>query len=142
MGEDTDNISRLRLIARQLDNAYEQLDTFFEISTDLLVIIDPRGFYTRLSRSWEDVTGFSRLELTSRPFLTFICDDSHDDTLDQMKKLEGGATDWDFTNRHTRKDGGWVLLHWRSKEVDDLIYAVARVIEIHKGTGNEKIRHY
>lgn len=131
------HLDRLKEISQQLDDSYLQLNTFFELSVDLLAIADKQGYYKRLSKSWEDCTGYTREELMAVPFVQFIYDpDLQSRTWDELRKVRNGHATVDFTNRYRRKDNGWIKLQWRSMEVNGLIYAVARVIETSDGTSS------
>lgn len=123
------HLDRLKEISQQLDDTYQQLNTFFELSVDLLAIADQEGYYRRLSRSWEEATGYTRDELMSVPFVNFIYDPTlQARTWQELRDVSNGHATVDFENRYCRKDGGWVALQWRSQEVGGLIYAVARVV--------------
>src|SRR5205807_8117155 len=45
---------------------------FFELSSDLLCVVGRDGFFREVNPAWEAALGWTRAELTSRPFLSFV----------------------------------------------------------------------
>lgn len=124
-----ETLARLIDANRRLARTNLQLETFFELSIDLLAIAED-GKFVKLSKSWEDVTGWTRDELMSRPFAYFVCSEDVHDTIEEDSRLvisEVGTED--FVNRYRTKSGEEVKLQWRSRGIDGRVYAVARVIQ-------------
>ena len=107
----------------------EELSRFFELSIDMLCISSFDGHFTRVNRAWEDVTGFTTEELTTRPFLDFVHPADHQRTLDEVARQQGrGYKVLSFENRYLCKDGSYKWLRWTSQPDNErqLMYAVAR----------------
>ncbi|MDH5377235.1 MAG: PAS domain S-box protein, partial [Gammaproteobacteria bacterium] len=124
--------------------AEKQRDRFFDLSVDMLCIANSEGYFTALNPSWSKVLGYSKEELTSRPFLEFVHLDDRVSTEQEAARLfvEDGAT-INFVNRYTAKDGGIHWLSWnatRPPELDE-IYAVAHDITDLKKAEEELLRH-
>lgn len=108
-------------------NAYRE---FFKQSVDLLCVAGADGYFKLLNPAWEDVLGYSREELCSRPFVEFV---HPDDRVDTEKESKGLSNDeprgWEiFENRYRHRDGSYRWLAWRARAQPGagLIYAIAR----------------
>lgn len=123
-----DTMAQLIDSNRQLQKVNQELGLFFELSIDLLAITDEHGVFTRLSKSWEDATGYTCEELMSKPFVYFVVEEDVAKTVKEDNSIQAGNTTIDFVNRYTRKDGGTVTLEWRSRSINGVSYAIARVI--------------
>jgi PAS domain S-box-containing protein len=122
-----ETIARLIDANRRLTKTNQLYDAFFDYSPDLLAIAED-GHFVKLSKAWEDMTGWSREELMSKPFVYFVIDDDVNLTVKEDNLIsEGKATD-DFTNTYRCKDGSTVKLQWRSRNLDGITFAVARVV--------------
>jgi two-component system cell cycle sensor histidine kinase/response regulator CckA len=125
--------------------ALEQADInfFFSMSLDLFCIAGFDGYFKFLNAEWEGVLGYTRAELTSRPYLEFIHPDDRNPTSVVRETLEDGRDILAFENRYVRKDGTPVWIFWRAKSHQDrgLIYAVGRDITERKKVEEEKLRH-
>src|SRR5579871_854311 len=84
---------------------------FFDLSIDMLCILDFGGHFRRLNPAWEATLGFTREELMSKPFVEFVHPDDRDRTLQQNREVRGGDRAWLFENRYMCKDGSfrWLL---------------------------------
>jgi PAS domain S-box-containing protein len=61
--------------------AQYDLDTFFEMSIDLLCIAGLDGFFKRLNPAWTETLGFSAEELKAKPWLSFVHPDDVEATV-------------------------------------------------------------
>jgi PAS domain S-box-containing protein len=115
---------------------------FFDLSIDMLCVLDFSGHFKRLNAAWETTLGFSRSELMSRPFIEFVHPDDRDRTLNQNRDVRGGGQARSFENRYLRKDGSFRWLLWNSTpdESHRVIYAVARDITARKAADCERDR--
>lgn len=116
----------------------EERDGFFELSLEMLGIASFDGFFKRLNPEWEQTLGWSRQELTAKPWLDFVHPDDRDATIRAGAGLEAGAKLIAFVNRYVHKDGGYRWLQWKCMPVPErrIIYAVAR--DITAGLDNER----
>jgi PAS domain S-box-containing protein len=107
--------------------AEADLDRFFSLSLDFLVIASVDGYFKRVSPAVTDVLGWTPEEFTSRPFMEFVhpedVAETHQEVQRQMKSAERVLH---FENRYRHKDGSWRVLSWRSMPEDGLMYATAR----------------
>src|SRR5262249_48670486 len=89
-----------------------ELERFFSLSVDLLCIADFRGYFTRLSASWQAVLGWSVEELKTRPFIEFVHPEDREKTATEAARLAGGASTTGFENRYQCRDGSFRTLSW------------------------------
>lgn len=122
------------------DAAFEQ--RFFDLSIDMLCVLNFSGRFLRLNTAWEATLGFTRDELMSRPFIDFVHPDDRARTLDQNRAVRGGGQARLFENRYACKDGSYRWLLWNSTrdEAHQVIYGVARDITERKGAEQERER--
>ncbi len=106
------------------------VDRFFDVSIDMLCVLDFSGYFKRLNPAWEKTLGFTRDELKSKPFIEFVHPDDRQRTLDQNGRVRGGRHALGFENRYLCKDGSFRWLLWNAAPDYDqrLIYSVARDI--------------
>ena len=106
----------------------EELEGFFTSALDLLCIADTDGYFRRLNREWQNVTGFDLVDLEGRRFLDLIHPDDVGLTLKALEELRSQHEVWSVTNRYRCKDGSYRWLEWRSVPAGKCIYAAARDI--------------
>lgn len=106
----------------------EAAERFFELSQDLLCIVESSGRFVHLSRSWQDFLGIPLSELMSRHFMDFVHPDDIPATQEQFHKVGQGMGVSGFTNRYRGRGGIYRHLSWRSSppDGDGMIHAVAR----------------
>jgi PAS domain S-box-containing protein len=107
----------------------EQLDHFFDASTDLLCVAGTDGYFKRLNPAWERTFGYTVRELCARPYLEFIHpDDAARTTSEAADQLARGQVTVAFDSRFRCRDGSYRWLSWNSTSVpgSGMIYAVAR----------------
>lgn len=107
-----------------------ELDSFFEVSIDLMCIANDQGYFVRLSPSWEKLLGYSIEELCSEPFTHFIHKDDLEKTFNEMNRLNDGELTINFENRYRCKNGQYVTLSWNAtpNTSTGLIYCTTRDI--------------
>jgi PAS domain S-box-containing protein len=115
---------------------------FFDLSIDMLCVLDFRGYFRRLNAAWQSTLGFSREELMSKPFIEFVHPDDRDRTLNQNRDVRGGGQARLFENRYLCKDGSHRWLLWNSTRDAgrEVIYGVARDITERKHAEQERER--
>ncbi|MGE5660493.1 MAG: PAS domain S-box protein [Actinomycetota bacterium] len=105
-------------------------DRFFNLSSDLLCIVDFEGYFKRINPAFEVILGYSTEELLSKPFLEFVHPDDRGVTSDVFAQLRQGISNILLENRYLCPDGSYKWLSWNGvpSESDRLIYAIARDI--------------
>ena len=110
-------------------HAKEELEKIYDLSPDMLCVAGPDGYFKKVNNTWENVLGYSKEELLSKPFIEFVHPDDRKDTIEQLDKLISGKELFYFENRYGCKDGTYKILAWNAKPVEDgKIYAAARDI--------------
>ena len=104
-----------------------QRDRVFELSRDLLCVVDLDGRFQRVSPAFVETLGYSEEELMGRPFLELVHPEDREATeavFAHAKESEVTA----FENRYVCKDGSARVLQWTSRPDPLLkqIVAVAR----------------
>jgi len=115
--------------ADETRRAAEQLDHFFDISTDLLCIAGTDGYFKRLNPAWERTFGYTVDELCARPYLEFIHpDDVSRTAAEAAEQASAGKVTVAFDNRYRCRDGSYRWLNWNATPIPgiDMVYAVAR----------------
>jgi PAS domain S-box-containing protein len=114
----------------------QQVETFFELSIDLLAIANTDGFFIHLNPAWETTLGFSLDELKSVRFIEFVHPDDVAATQQQLETLMRGKSVTAFENRYRTHDGHYRWLSWRSEPPtsNQLVYATARDVTAQKET--------
>jgi len=106
----------------------EDLENFFEISPDLLCIINTNGLFISANSAWKSILCYSKEEIVGHEFINFVHKDDVNITIDAIIELQKKQTTISFTNRYKHKGGEYKYLEWRSILRGDLIYSSARDI--------------
>ncbi len=125
---------------RMPDQEFER--RFFDLSIDMLCVLQFNGHFSRLNPAWESTLGFTRDELMARPFIEFVHPDDRERTLGQNRAVRGGGQARLFENRYVCRDGSYRWLLWNSTrdEAAGVIYGVARDITERKHAEQERER--
>lgn len=115
-------------------------ERFFELSIDMLCVLDFSGYFKKLNPAWEVTLGFTRDELMARPFIEFVHPDDRERTLGQNRTVRGGGQARFFENRYLCKDGSYRWLLWNAAPDPDrgVIYSVARDVTERKAAEEER----
>ena len=117
-------MERSRLIER-----LQERDRFFQLSEEMFCIARPNAPFLQVNAAFSRVLGWSREELTSRPFLDFVHPEDHAPSMSVRERVISGEFAVGFVNRYRHRDGGYRWLEWTSAAAPNgNIYAVARDI--------------
>ena len=108
--------------------AEEDRERLFSLSIDPICVVDFNGYFKDLNSAWTRILGWSKEELLSIPWFSFVHPDDAAATEVVGRKLTTGESVQDFRNRYVGKDGRICWLEWNAiPDVQEgLIYAVAR----------------
>ncbi len=111
-----------------LKKAEQDRERVFSLSLDPICIAGFDGYFKDLNAAWSDILGWSREELLSIPWLSFVHPDDADEAVAAAQKLMQGQMLRDFRNRYVCKDGRIRWLEWNvmPAEEEGQLYAVAR----------------
>ena len=108
--------------------AEQDRERVFSLSLDPICVADFDGYFKDVNLAWTRILGWSKEELLSIPWYSFVHPDDAAATKAIAQELTGGASVQDFKNRYVGKDGRVCWLEWNAiPDVEEgLIYAVAR----------------
>jgi PAS domain S-box-containing protein len=114
---------------------------FFEFAADLFSVTSVDGYFKLVNPAWEVILGYSKAELLSKPFLSFVHPDDQASTWVEVEGfVKHGRSSFTFENRYRAKDGSYRWLQWRPVDAhDDVVYAIARDVT-HRKLADEKLR--
>ena len=111
-----------------MDRGRHDLERIFELSGELLCVIDAEGRFERVSSGWEAQLGWARDELVGTRCIELLHPEDMERTLaDAVAGTQPEAELIAFENRYRHSDGSYRWLAWNARRFPDgLIYAVAR----------------
>lgn len=120
----------------------EERNQFFNLTLDLLCIVDFSGQILRVNPSWEKTLGWTAEELKAQRYLEFVHPDDHAATDAAKQKLAEGAQIISFEHRYRCRDGSYKWLLWNAVPLQSqqVIYAAARDITERKQAEDELAR--
>src|SRR3954452_19215737 len=103
-------------------------ERIFELSGELLCVLEPGGAFQRVSSGWRAQLGWRPDELVGEAGTDFVHPEDLQRTLAEARVVEtAGSEVMAFENRFRDSDGSYRWLSWNARAFDDgLIYAVAR----------------
>lgn len=95
----------------------EEIQLFFDNAPEIMAVVDPHGYFTKVNPAFCTILGYSREELTSQPFTNFIHPDDVDHSYSEYQKnnAEKKAVT-NFINRYRTKKGDYRWISWKSSE--------------------------
>ncbi|HEX9078331.1 MAG TPA: MASE3 domain-containing protein [Desulfuromonadaceae bacterium] len=124
---------------RQAELEREQYYTFFQTSSDLMVIADPAGCFQRINPACLELLGYSEEKILTTPFIELIHPDDRQATLDELARQFLCGLTLNFENRYLCKDGAVRWFSWRAcyNNADGLTYGTGRDITERKRAEGE-----
>jgi two-component system sensor histidine kinase/response regulator len=121
------DITEQKRAAVALAQARADIDRFFALSLDLMMIANDAGRFVRVNPAFERLLGYSPQELIGQPFTDFIHPDDLEPTLQRYtEQTEGGKLN-NFENQYRHNDGSYRWVLWSATATEDgLIYATGR----------------
>lgn len=117
-----------------------EVNIFFNLSSDLFCIASTDGYFKRLNSAWERKLGYTVEELMAIPYETFIHPDDLGKTLIANDQLLDGINIYNFENRYIRKDGSILWIMWSATaSPNSYIYGVGYDITDRKAAEAELI---
>ncbi len=125
--------------ARQSEQEKEQYKKFFMLSNDAMCIADPFGCFKSVNPTLLQMTGYSKNEVLSKPFLEFVAPEDRQRTAAEMELQVSTRSSLNFENRYLHKDGSTLLLSWNAyfDSKDGVTYATARDITEQRSLENQ-----
>ena len=94
-----------KALAWRAEQAEEALTHFFEKSLDLQCVAGLDGYFKRLNSAWTTHLGWTREELTDKPFIALVHPDDREATLAVFDNLAAEVPTILFENRYRHRDG-------------------------------------
>ena len=105
------------------------LDTFFDVSLDLLIVRELDGRVVKASASWFTTLGYQPEEIEGRDLPRLIHPDDMLATRQSIVEVETrrpGDPVLGQINRYRHKAGHYVSLEWRAHRLGNRVYGIAR----------------
>lgn len=112
----------------------QERERFFNLSRDLLAILDPEGRLTQTNPAWQTILGWSGEEMRGRAVAEFIHpDDQHRMTL-ALERILGGDPALEVELRCMCRDGSYRWIHWQATLIrgEVAVYVVGRDVSERK----------
>ncbi|MFA5100524.1 MAG: PAS domain S-box protein [Candidatus Omnitrophota bacterium] len=94
--------------------AEEDRDRLFNLSIDMMAVAGFDGYFKQVNPSWQRVLGWTKAEITSKPWLEFVHPDDAGRTKEAGDKLRQGQIIYAFKNRYKAQDGTYRWLSWNA----------------------------
>ncbi|CAN5414416.1 hypothetical protein BH09PSE1_BH09PSE1_15390 [soil metagenome] len=111
------------------DAPVDEINSFFDVSLDLLVVRDLEGRVLKASQSWHTALGHHPHEMEGEFLLRLVHPDDMPGTrgsVDEVENRKAGDPVLGFINRYRHREGHYRQLEWRAQRRGDRIYGVAR----------------
>jgi PAS domain S-box-containing protein len=115
----------LALVANALAGLARVGERFFDLSPDLLCIVDPERII-RVNPAFRQILGYPLDDAAGRPYLDLVVPEDRDDVRRLLEQLPGSAEPARFENRVICSDGSQRWVEWSVVWHRDLFYAVGR----------------
>ncbi|MBM7555712.1 sensor domain-containing diguanylate cyclase/phosphohydrolase [Halanaerobacter jeridensis] len=120
------DITEMKVTKEELEKKKEALETFFNVTPDLLGIIDIDGNFIKVNQAWEKNLGYSKEKLEKSNCFDYIHPADQNDTKRKLKRLKNKEEVLNFVNRYRNSQGEYRYLEWRARWKNGFIYAASR----------------
>jgi PAS domain S-box-containing protein len=129
----------LALESASRKNAEEELGRLFDLSLDLVCVVDFDGRLRRWNPAWEAVLGHTGDGLLDTSLSDFVHPDDWQATELQVRHLVDGGSKGSFENRMRCRDGSYRWVHWNAAPLPGqrLFFATGRDITERKRMTSE-----
>ncbi len=129
------DITDRRIAEDNLKRTNGELDRIFNISQDMLCVMDTGGRFIRLNPAWEHALGYPVTEMAGRSFWELIHPYDVEISISSASRLLKGMDVLNHVIRFRHRDGSW---RWLESSLtpysDSLIYAASRDVTERKKT--------
>src|SRR6056297_229192 len=102
---------------------------FFNLSLDLMCVIDENKNIIEANESFREILGYSCEEIKGIKVYKLVHKDDVEKTIKELETLKISKKPTNYINRYLKKDGTYCNLEWRIKYLNNKIYAVARELD-------------
>lgn len=118
-------------LEQQVEQRTMELNRLWELSPDLMLVIDFNGVFLRVNPAWTAVLGYLPDELVGHHVNEFVVQDDHSETVDAYTLAANGGLPR-LVNRYRHKDGSLRWISWVAAPASDATYANGRDITLEK----------
>ena len=126
------DITEMKITKQALKSKKEILENFFNVTPDLLCIIDKTGGFIRVNQAWEQSLGYAPKELEGSDFLQYVHPEDYNLSKRKLEETQAKKEILTFVNRYQTKGGQYRYLEWRAWWQNGFIYAASRDIKKRK----------
>lgn len=96
----------------------EMLYLMFQSSSDILAIVNTKGYFTKVNPAFCKLLNYSEKELMANPYTFFLHPDDLNATNTEYKEtITGERNSNNFTNRYRAKNGDYKWISWSSSDI-------------------------
>lgn len=112
----------------ELQESQAKSKRYAELSLDLICTADFHGRMIEVNPAFTEILGWTREEMTTRPYVDFVHPDDAESTTQASTRLANGDTVMGFENRYRTRGGDYRIIEWNAVQDDAraTIYAVGR----------------
>jgi len=108
----------------------EQLKRIFEISPDIVALVNHQGYYKKINPAMVDLLGYAEDEIINHPYIKFVHPDDKKTTNEVKQSFYKGNPVHNYKNRYITKSGLIKWIQWTATPYPDeeLVLAIGRDI--------------
>ena len=118
-------------LERQVVERTAERDRMWDISPDLMLVIDFDGYFRRVNPAWTSVLGYTPEELLGQHVNQFVAPEDHGATTQAYESAASGGRP-SVQNRYVHKNGSLRWISWVAAPAGDMTYATGRDVTIEK----------
>ncbi|QUD90830.1 response regulator [Phenylobacterium montanum] len=118
--------ARARKAAAAERASMEEVEMFFDVSTDLLCISNLAGEIQRVNRAWTRMLGHAPEAVVGQDFRTLLHPDDIEPTRERVRGLGSTADEITITNRYRCADGSYRPIEWRARLSGERLFGIGR----------------
>jgi PAS domain S-box-containing protein len=128
-------------VERQVQDRSGVGGRFWQISPDLLGVLNADGCFERANPAWESVLGWSEAEVCSKSIFELLHPEDRERTRAGFEYLKQGNPILRFENCYRRKDGGYNWFAWAAAPLGDAYYCSGRdITEVQEAAPDHLLR--
>lgn len=128
---------------QERDSQFLNFGRFIHESLDFICVLGKDGYYEEVNATFIKSLGYSKEELLSNPFTTFIHPDDIEKSVNELENLSNGNSSVLFENRMLKKNGEYIVIQW-NKNLDftnDTIFGIGRNVTLTNYKGSNSLQN-
>jgi PAS domain S-box-containing protein len=119
-------------LERQVIERSHERGLTWQVSPDLLSVMNAKGFFESTNPAWQITLGWSKKDLGGTPYVDFVHPNDLQSSYAAFEKVKQGQPVLRFENRYRHRNGAYHWLSWVAVPEGDKIYCSARDITAEK----------